>query len=77
MTVDDAARTVVVHRGGLRVAVNLAPDPVRLAMDRPIATLLLASGDARVEEDGVLTLPAESFAVGRTAEGTPARTAQP
>ncbi len=77
VSVDDAARTVVVHRGGVRIAVNLGPEPVRLAMDRPITALLLASGDAHVGEGGVLTLPAESFAVGRAADRPPDQAVQP
>jgi maltooligosyltrehalose trehalohydrolase len=71
--VDQAARTVLVHRRGLRVAVNLGGKPARLPTDRPIVEVLLASDDAALAEDGVLTLPAESFAIARTALDPPDR----
>jgi len=60
--VDEEARTVVLHRGRLRVACNLGAHPVTLAMDGPVSRILLASEP--VEGDtGALSLPAESFAI--------------
>jgi maltooligosyltrehalose trehalohydrolase len=62
VTVDEDARTVVLHRGGLRVAVNLGTEPATVTPDRPAGDILLASAEAKVA-GGDLTLPAESFAV--------------
>jgi maltooligosyltrehalose trehalohydrolase len=60
--VDENARTLVLDRGGLRLAVNLGPEPATVAVDRPVARVLLASGAA--DADGAaLTLDPESFAV--------------
>jgi maltooligosyltrehalose trehalohydrolase len=60
--VDENARTLVLDRGGLRLAVNLGPEPATVAMDGPVARFLLASGAA--DADGAaLTLDPESFAV--------------
>jgi maltooligosyltrehalose trehalohydrolase len=60
--VDEVARTVVLHRGALRVLVNLAAAPATVTLDAPVRETLLAgvgveSGDVSV------TLPPESFAV--------------
>jgi maltooligosyltrehalose trehalohydrolase len=63
---DDTARTVVLHRGALRVACNLAAEAVTLDMQAPIERILLASEP--VKGDGTaLTLPPESFAVAKLA----------
>jgi maltooligosyltrehalose trehalohydrolase len=60
--VDKDARTLVLRRGGLRIAVNLGPNTATLAVDAPVARVLLASGAA--DADGAaLTLDPESFAV--------------
>jgi maltooligosyltrehalose trehalohydrolase len=59
--VDEEARTVVLHRGRLRVAVNLGGHAVNLDLG-PIGRILLASEP--VEGRGrALTVPPESFAV--------------
>ena len=58
----DDGRVVVLHRGGVRLACNLRPDPARVALDRRAGGVLLASGPAAVEGT-VVHLPAESFAV--------------
>ncbi|MGQ0576923.1 MAG: malto-oligosyltrehalose trehalohydrolase [Pseudonocardia sp.] len=60
--VDDGARTVVLHRGSLRLAVNLGGATAVLAMDAPVTRVLLASD--RAKADGrELALAAESYAV--------------
>lgn len=62
VTVDDQARTVMLHRGSLRVVVNLGARGVTVALDVPATRVLLASGDTSTGSGGVL-LAAESFAV--------------
>ncbi|TQM13988.1 malto-oligosyltrehalose trehalohydrolase [Pseudonocardia kunmingensis] len=62
VAVDEAARTVVLHRGALRVACNLGAEPAALGLDAPIGRILLASEPVEGDESS-LTLPAESFAV--------------
>jgi maltooligosyltrehalose trehalohydrolase len=60
--VDEAARTVVLHRGGLRVVCNLGAEPVTLALGAPIGRILLASEPVAGEDDALALRP-ESFAV--------------
>jgi maltooligosyltrehalose trehalohydrolase len=60
--VDEEARTVVLHRGRLRVIVNLGSSAATPSLDEPVAEVLLASSDAKAES-GAISLPAESFAV--------------
>jgi maltooligosyltrehalose trehalohydrolase len=63
---DDAGRTVVLHRGTLRVACNLGSEAVTLDLEAPIERILLASEP--VKGDGTaLTLPPESFAIAKLA----------
>jgi maltooligosyltrehalose trehalohydrolase len=64
--VDDAARTVVLHRGALRVACNLGAEAVTLDLGVPIERILLAS-EPMEGEATTLTLPPESFAVAKLA----------
>jgi maltooligosyltrehalose trehalohydrolase len=52
----------VLHRGRLRVATNLGPDPVSIDMRAPIDRILLASEPAE-GEDTALSLGPEAFAV--------------
>ena len=59
--IDEEARTVVMQRGRLRVAVNLGPGPVTLDLGA-ITRILLASEPVQGDE-GALTLPAEAFAI--------------
>ncbi len=66
MQVDDAARTVVLHRGALRVACNLGAEGVTLDLGMPIERILLASEPVEGEAT-TLTLPPESFAVAKLA----------
>jgi maltooligosyltrehalose trehalohydrolase len=58
---DEEARWLVLHRGGLRVAVNLGG----AAAELPLATaaVLLASDPGTSVEPGILVLPAASLAV--------------
>jgi len=59
---DDEARTVVLHRGRLRVAANLGADAVSIDLRAPIDRILLASEPA-AGEDTALSLDPEAFAV--------------
>jgi maltooligosyltrehalose trehalohydrolase len=60
--VDEAARTLVVHRGTLRVVANLGADRALLSLDAAGEVLLASAGD--VDLDGArVTLPAASVAV--------------
>ncbi|MBA2471312.1 MAG: malto-oligosyltrehalose trehalohydrolase [Pseudonocardiales bacterium] len=76
--VDEQTRTLVLHRGGLRVAVNLSPQPATVALDGQLTGVLLASRKATAAQDTV-QLDGESFAVvslevsGRACAATPAR----
>ncbi|WP_214403625.1 malto-oligosyltrehalose trehalohydrolase [Pseudonocardia lacus] len=60
--IDEVARTVVLHRGRLRVACNLGGEPVTLAMNAPIDRILLASEPVEGHEDAI-SLPPEAFAI--------------
>ncbi len=62
VTVDERARTVVLHRGALRVVVNLGARAITTLLDGRPTRVLLASGQATPAPDGVL-LAGESFAV--------------
>ncbi len=55
-------RWLVLHRGSLRLACNLADEWDNVRLDRPVGTILLAS--TKVSHSGcVLELPPESFAL--------------
>ncbi|HEY6423192.1 MAG TPA: malto-oligosyltrehalose trehalohydrolase [Pseudonocardiaceae bacterium] len=60
--VDAEARTLVLHRGALRVAVNLSGQALTIALGRRANRILLASGKATTTPDAV-QLDGESFAV--------------
>ncbi|MGH3801303.1 MAG: malto-oligosyltrehalose trehalohydrolase [Pseudonocardiaceae bacterium] len=60
--VDAQARTLVLHRGALRVAVNLSAQPVTMTLDDQPTQVLLASGEATTAQHSV-RLDGESFAV--------------
>jgi maltooligosyltrehalose trehalohydrolase len=60
--IDELARTVVLHRGRLRVACNLGAEKVTLGLLAPIGRILLASEPVEASEDA-LTLPPEAFAI--------------
>ncbi|MGH3616388.1 MAG: malto-oligosyltrehalose trehalohydrolase [Pseudonocardia sp.] len=62
--VDEHFRTLVLHRGPLRLVVNLGPLPVTVALGARVARILLSSEAA--EADGeALALRPESFAIAR------------
>ncbi|MCW0212329.1 MAG: malto-oligosyltrehalose trehalohydrolase [Pseudonocardia sp.] len=56
------ARTLVIHRGRLRVLVNLGPEQVTLELAAPVERILLAS-EPVIGEGDALTMPAEAFAI--------------
>ncbi|HEY2765709.1 MAG TPA: malto-oligosyltrehalose trehalohydrolase [Pseudonocardiaceae bacterium] len=62
VTVDEQDRTVVLHRGTLRVVVNLGAGPVTVPLTGPPTEVLLASAETTPAPEGVL-LAGESFAV--------------
>ena len=67
--VDEDARTVVLHRGELRVVVNLGRAPATVALGTPAAEVLLASADVTLDGalPGKVTVAPESAAVVRVA----------
>jgi maltooligosyltrehalose trehalohydrolase len=60
---DEAARWVVVTRGGLRVAANLASERQPVPLDGTPKAVLLASAPGFVYRDGQIELDGESVAV--------------
>ena len=60
---DDADRWLVVHRGSLRVVVNLAEQPREIDLDVPATDVLFATGELPALDGDTVTLPAESAAV--------------
>jgi maltooligosyltrehalose trehalohydrolase len=63
VTWDDADRWLVVHRGSLRVAVNLADEPREIDLDAAADDVLFATGELPLLDGATVTLPAESAAV--------------
>ncbi|MEI4271434.1 malto-oligosyltrehalose trehalohydrolase [Klenkia sp. LSe6-5] len=60
---DDAERWLVVHRGSLRVVVNLADQPRVVQLDAPAGETLFATGELPTRDGSSVTLPAHSAAV--------------
>ncbi len=60
--VDEPARTLVLHRGALRVVINLSAQPATVALDGRPTQILLASGGTTTAPHAV-ELAGESFAV--------------
>ncbi|MGH3825139.1 MAG: malto-oligosyltrehalose trehalohydrolase [Pseudonocardiaceae bacterium] len=60
--VDEHARTLVLHRGALRVVVNLGAQPATVALNRQPTQVLLTSGEITTGPNAV-RLSGESFAV--------------
>jgi maltooligosyltrehalose trehalohydrolase len=60
--VDEQARTLVLHRGTLRVVVNLGAQPATVALDSQPTQVLLSSAEATTAQHAV-RLSGESFAV--------------
>ena len=63
VTVDDEARWLVVHRGALRVAVNLGTERQSLPLDGTPMGVLLSSVPGFVYRDGSIELEPDSVAV--------------
>ncbi|WP_347057221.1 malto-oligosyltrehalose trehalohydrolase [Blastococcus sp. HT6-30] len=63
VTWDDADRWMVVHRGSLRVVLNLAGEPREIDLDRPVADVLFSTADVPTVAEETVTLAAESAAV--------------
>jgi maltooligosyltrehalose trehalohydrolase len=59
---DEDSRTVVLHRGRLRVVVNLGGDAVSIDLHAPVGRILLASEEAE-GQDTALALQPEAFAI--------------
>jgi maltooligosyltrehalose trehalohydrolase len=60
---DDADRWMVVTRGSLRVAVNLADQPREIDLDVAATDVLFATGELPALDGATVTMPAESAAV--------------
>src|SRR3954465_10941175 len=60
---DDDDRWMVVHRGTLRVGVNLAAEPREIDLDRCAADVLFTTDELPKLDGATVTLPAESAAV--------------
>ena len=60
--VDDESRTIVVHRGRIRVVVNLGHTDATVPLDRGVSRILLASEPAAAEQN-LIIVPPEAFAV--------------
>jgi maltooligosyltrehalose trehalohydrolase len=60
--VDEDARTLVLHRGALRLAVNLGDATVTFSLGLKIRRVLLASEPVEADDDA-LTVGPESFAI--------------
>jgi maltooligosyltrehalose trehalohydrolase len=60
---DDADRWLVVHRGSLRVVVNLAEEPREIDLDVPATDVLFATAELPEMDGATVTMPAESAAV--------------
>jgi maltooligosyltrehalose trehalohydrolase len=60
---DEDQRWLVVHRGTLRVAANLADRPREIELDRPATGVVFATGDEPTIDRATVTLPPESAAV--------------
>ena len=61
---DEDARWLVVHRGGLRIAVNLGPEPAEVPLAGAGAvSVLLASDQGAAGKPGAVLLPPASLAV--------------
>lgn len=60
--IDGDARTVVVHRGRIRVVANLGPADATVGLDRVVTRILLASEPAASEQNALI-VPPESFAI--------------
>ncbi|WP_232662127.1 malto-oligosyltrehalose trehalohydrolase [Pseudonocardia sp. TRM90224] len=62
--IDDAQRTIVVHRGALRVVCNLGGEETTIALGGPVTRILLASEPVEGADDAI-TIGPERFAIVR------------
>jgi maltooligosyltrehalose trehalohydrolase len=62
---DERARWLVVHRGDLRIACNLAPGEQEIDLDGPVMEILFATGATPSIVDGRMCIAGESAAVVR------------
>src|ERR1700712_4958935 len=60
---EDADRWLVVHRGSVRVAINLAEQPREIDLDLAVTDVLFATGELPTLDGETVTLPPESAAV--------------
>jgi maltooligosyltrehalose trehalohydrolase len=60
---DEAARWIMVRRGGLRIAANLGSAPACLALGQPGAAVLAASDPGVAIGQDTVTIPPAAFAV--------------
>ena len=60
---DEAGRWLVVRRGRLRIAVNLADRTQGVPLDAPVDEVLLASEENARTDQRSVELPAESVAI--------------
>ncbi len=60
---DEDARWIMVRRGGLRIAANLGPEAVTLALGQPGTGVLAASSPAVAIIQDTVTIPPAAFAV--------------
>ncbi|MGY1787498.1 malto-oligosyltrehalose trehalohydrolase [Geodermatophilus sp. SYSU D00698] len=60
---DDDDRVLVLHRGALRVVVNLSGQAQQVELDRPATGVLFATADEPSVDGATVTVPAESAAV--------------
>jgi malto-oligosyltrehalose trehalohydrolase len=60
---DEDARWIMVRRGGLRIAANLGPEAVTLALGQPGTGVLAASSPAVAITRDTVTIPPAAFAV--------------
>jgi maltooligosyltrehalose trehalohydrolase len=69
---DEDARWIMVRRGRLRIAANLGPEPVRLALGQPGTGILAASSAGVAIQQDTVTIPPAAFAVIETRPPGPA-----
>ena len=68
---DEDGRWLVIHRGALRIAANLADAPARIPLSPGVATpvLLVASAPEIAAGPDAIVMPAASFAVASVGNG--------
>ncbi|MCW2529543.1 MAG: treZ, partial [Pseudonocardiales bacterium] len=69
---DEKAGWIRIHRGNLRVVVNLSKQSQRVPLDQPVVNVLLSTARGFSFDSTGILLPAESGAVILTVKGVPA-----